>query len=129
MWDRPGVHNFTCPICRTGSVKWALYEQAGVTPEVVDVWDNEATTGLEHARENPNTTEENKTYWMYENHRRVVSTWWHEIYGEQPRDVTVEMANVRRARRHKNKRLRDFVALKDSVKGLDPPERNALLYD
>lgn len=119
MWDRPGVSTFACPMCRTGSVKWSLHEQAGIIPEVLDVWENEMIVGENTARRHPDTTEENDIYWIHENERLALSIGWHDVYGEQRRDVMVEMANVREARRRRNQRLRSLVPLGDSIEGLD----------
>lgn len=69
MWDQPGVYAFSCPVCRTDSVKWSLHVQAGITPEVADGWDNEISVGQDLAREQPNVSEENDFYWMWENER------------------------------------------------------------
>ena len=38
-WDVPGRHTFRCPLCAQSSVNWLLHEQAGITPEVLDVWE------------------------------------------------------------------------------------------
>jgi Ring finger domain len=119
MWDQTGVHTFTCPICRTDSVKWSLHEQVGITPEVVDVWDNQLSIG-DQALEYPNITEDNDLYWMWENERLATSAHWNEFRGEEPRDVLVEMAHVRRARRIRNDRLRERVSLRNKIEGLDP---------
>ena len=119
MWDRPGITTLLCPICRTNSIRWSLHEQTGIQPEVVDVWDNEATVGEARALEHTDTTEENNIYWMYENLKLASSRRWNDEKGDQPRDVRIEMVHVRQARRLRDQRMRSLISLTDKVEGLD----------
>jgi hypothetical protein len=76
--------------------------------------------GEETSLEHPDTTDENDIYWMYENLKVAASLTWNDDYGEEPRDVRIEMANVRQARRLRDLRMRSLVSLRDRVEGLDP---------
>jgi hypothetical protein len=120
MWDLPGINTFSCPLCRSNSVRWALHEQVGILPEVLDVWDHEATVGVDLARAHPDFEDEESLYWVRENEKLSRSETWNEKEGDRPRDVDIEMANVRQARRRRNKRLRQNASLSDAVEGLDP---------
>lgn len=122
MWDRPGMNTYSCPLCRSSSVRWALHEQVGITPEVVDVWDNELMMGTDRALARPDTTTSNTRYWMHENERLATSVAWNVWHGTRPRKIDVEMANMRQARRRRNKSLRDLVSKADGVEGLDPED-------
>ncbi|PSS16947.1 hypothetical protein M430DRAFT_59337 [Amorphotheca resinae ATCC 22711] len=120
MWDLSGINTFSCPLCRSNSVRWALHEQVGILPEVLDVWDHEATVGVDLARAHPDFEDEESLYWVRENEKLSRSETWNEKEGDRPRDVDIEMANVRQARRRRNKRLRQNASLSDTVEGLDP---------
>ena len=107
-WDMEGQHTFRCVNCR--QVKWALHEVAGITPEVLDVWDNNELATETDPIPNPDFTLQNCLYWENEHSLLDSSLNWDtdEAFPNEhgPRDVTVEMAAVRQLRRQRNKTRR-----------------------
>jgi hypothetical protein len=114
-WDIFGVQQFLYPYCRKNAILWRLHEQAGITPEVEDVWDYIATTSDDHARNHPNFVMDNQDlYWAIENQRLQLSRDWETDQDpwDRPRDVSIEMVHVRERRRKRNAVRRKVVANK-----------------
>jgi hypothetical protein len=104
------MYSFRCALCNTSSVKWLLHEQAGITPETPDNWDNLDVTDPETSAGHPDMHDKESVYWKNENNMILLSNHWVETMGRVPRVTATEMARVRRARRLRNKARRDRVA-------------------
>ncbi|TAQ89222.1 hypothetical protein B7494_g2435 [Chlorociboria aeruginascens] len=99
-FDKPGINHYLCPVCRSS---WLLHEQAGIHPEVIDVFDKVHHYGEEYTMWRPNIPSEDE-YWAGEldyMHRSHVwdmdpATWssW--------RSVRTEMVHMRTERRRRN---------------------------
>lgn len=111
-WDRQGIHTYRCPKCNSDSVRWRLHEQAGITPEVQDVWDNHTRLpeGTPGGTENPDFADSDveNIYWQLEIGRQDVSNDWRVDMG--PRETNIEMVHLRQLRRRRNKLRRTIVA-------------------
>ena len=129
-WDQHGVYTTKCPSCRAG--EWALHEIAGITPEVLDVWDvAEVLEGLDPLyRDAPSQPRDppgpHSLYNERENEALVLSEYWDDpdVSGQppgQPRSVAIEMAQVRERRRQKNAARRAMVPSDIGIRGLAPP--------
>jgi hypothetical protein len=82
---------------------------------------NEEVTDTAWARDHPDFQDETSPYWINEDARLLLSQNWDQMYERSQRDVSVEMALVRDARRKRNKLRREGVArARTGVAELDP---------
>jgi hypothetical protein len=130
-WDVPDSITLRCPYCRSQDHPWGLHMTAGITPEVLDVWDYERVDPQQpnHSRTNDSLS---LTYQINESDNLNKAERWSEAWGYGTartgkldggeRQPDVEMGMMRWARRGKNEYRRNLRRhLGESIHSLTDP--------
>lgn len=73
------------------------------------------------ARTHPDIQDVDSAYWINENNKLLHSNHWRQVSGTKAREVGVEMAKVREARRKRNESRRAGIGrARTGIHGIDP---------